>query len=78
MVFFLMCTESAERQIKSTLLIGALAQRDNIVIPQNALDEYFSGNHIVNIDEIDEEACIIAKYNCLEAEVLKQILFSTN
>ena len=73
--FFLICTESAERQIKSVLVIGALAQYENIVIPKNALDEFFRDNRIENIDE---QTHIIAKYSCLETEVLKQILFSDN
>lgn len=73
--FFLMCTESAEHQIKSAFVVGALAKNKNITVPDSALDKYFFDNKIVNIDESNY---ITAKYNCLETEVVKQFICSSN
>ncbi len=68
--FFLMCTESAERQIKSVLLIGALAQHGNIVIPSLGALKKYCTEHL--IEEVDPRTYAIAQYIYLENMILKQ------
>ena len=68
--FFLMCTESAERQIKSVLVVGALAQHGNITVPRFAGLQKYCTEHL--IEDVDPRTYAIAQYIYLENMILKQ------
>lgn len=68
--FFIMYTESAERQIKSVLVIGALAQHGNITVPWLAGVGKYCTEHL--IEDVDTRTYAIAQYIYLENMMLKQ------
>ena len=69
--FFIMCTESAEMEIKKCLIIGALAQYNNIEISENDFYIFCEKN---NVDMSDSIIVCAAKYYCLEKAVFEHYI----
>lgn len=69
--FFQMCAESAEKEIKKALMIGALSQHFNIKISDEYVDEYCRK---AEIDSLDEVIRTYARYLCLEELVLSKFV----
>lgn len=67
--FYLMCAETAEKEIKKALVIGALSQYNNIQVEKSAFDDYCSRN---NVDTGDLASRSIVEYYCLKSAVIKK------
>ena len=67
--FYLMCAETAEKEIQNALVIGALSQYNNIQVEKSAFDDYCSRN---NIDTDDLTSRSLVEYYCLKSAVIKK------
>lgn len=67
--FYLMCAETAEKEIQNALVIGALSQHNNIQVEKSAFDDYCSRN---NVDTDDLISRAIVEYYCLKSAVIKK------
>lgn len=66
--FFLMCAETAEKEIKKCLIIGALSQHYEIGFDDDYYDSFCSSN---NVDISDSTTIAIVKFYCLENAVIE-------
>ena len=67
--FYLMCAETAEKEIQNALVIGALSQYNNIQVEKSAFDDYCSRN---NVDTDDLTSRSLVEYYCLKSAVIKK------
>ena len=67
-VFFFNCSQSANREIKTALVIGALAKHNDIHIDSKKYQDFCSKN---NVDLDDEISKSLIEYYLLQSEVIK-------